>query len=96
VLYQHPSVRDAGVVGVPDEVWGERVVAFVSHRFGHAVTEDDLIAFVARRLATYKIPEKVVFLYELPKNAVGKVSRRALRETYLIERAAGQLVPETV
>jgi long-chain acyl-CoA synthetase len=95
-LYQHPSVRDAGVVGVPDGVWGERVAAFVSRRLGHAVTADELIAFVARRLAAYKTPEQIVFLDDLPKNAVGKVSRRALRETYLIDRATRGLVHEAV
>jgi long-chain acyl-CoA synthetase len=96
VLYQHPSVGDAGVVGAPDEVWGERVLAFVSRRPGHTVTADELIAFVARRLAAYKTPEQVLFLDELPKNAVGKVSRRALRETYLDDRTATQFVDETV
>jgi long-chain acyl-CoA synthetase len=95
VLYQHAAVRDAGVVGAPDEFWGERVVAFVSRRSGHKVTRGELIAFVAQRLAAYKIPEQVVFLHELPKNAVGKVSRRALRETYVLNRAAEELLPET-
>jgi long-chain acyl-CoA synthetase len=94
VLYQHPAVRDAGVVGAPDAFWGERVVAFVSRRPGHAVTRDELVGFVAQRLAAYKTPEQVVFLHELPKNAVGKVSRRTLRETYVLNRAAEELLPE--
>jgi long-chain acyl-CoA synthetase len=83
VLYRHVGVRDAGVVGVPDTIWGERVVAFVSRRPGPQVTEHDLVAFVAMRLAAYKTPEKVVFLDDLPKSAAGKVVRRALREAYL-------------
>jgi len=82
-LYRHAGVRDAGVVGLPDAIWGERVVAFVSRRPGPQVTEHDLVAFVAMRLAAYKTPEKVVFLDDLPKNAAGKVVRRALREAYL-------------
>jgi long-chain acyl-CoA synthetase len=81
VLYQHAGVRDAGVVGEPDVNWGERVVAYVSRRPGHAVTADELIAFVAKRLAAYKTPEEIVFLDDLPKSAVGKVLRRALQET---------------
>ena len=83
VIYQHPGVRDAGVVGMPDAVWGERVVAFVSRRPGPPVTEDELIGFVAKRLAAYKTPEEVVFLDDLPKSAAGKVMRRSLREAYL-------------
>ena len=81
VLYQHAGVWDAGVVGVPDANWGERVVAYVSRRPGQAVTADELVAFVAKRLAAYKTPEEIVFLDDLPKSAAGKVLRRALRET---------------
>jgi long-chain acyl-CoA synthetase len=81
VLYQHAGVRDAGVIGEPDANWGERVVAFVSRRPGHAVTAEELITFVAKRLAAYKTPEEIVFLDDLPKSAAGKVLRRALQET---------------
>ena len=80
VLYQHDAVREVGVVGVSDVIWGERVVAFVDRRPGRAVTADELIAFMAKRLAAYKMPDEVVFLADLPKNATGKVDRRALRE----------------
>ena len=82
VLYQHAAVREAGVVGPPDEVWGQRVVAFVSQRPGLAISADQLIAFVAERLAAYKTPEEIVFLDDLPKNPSGKVERRALLERY--------------
>jgi long-chain acyl-CoA synthetase len=80
IFYQHGGVREAGVVGAIDPIWGERVVAFVSRRSGQAVTAEELIAFVAKRLAVYKVPEEVVFLEDLPTNATGKVNRRALRE----------------
>ena len=83
VLYQNAGVREAGVVRVPDAIWGERVVAFVSRRPGHAVTADKLVNFVRTRLADYKTPEEVVFLDELPKSAAGKMLRRALRDIYL-------------
>jgi len=82
VLYQHAAVREAGVAGPPDEIWGQRVVAFVSRRPGLAVTADQLIAFVAERLAVYKTPEEIVFLDDLPKTPAGKVERRALLERY--------------
>jgi long-chain acyl-CoA synthetase len=79
VLYQHPAVREVGVVGRPDHLWGETVVAFVALRPGHAVTEAELIAFARERLADYKTPESIIFRTELPKSPVGKIQRRALR-----------------
>ena len=88
VLYQHDAVSEAGVVGPPDEIWGQRVVAFVSRRPGQAVSADQLIAFVAERLAAYKTPEEIVFLDNLPKNASGKVQRRALLERYGVPRSS--------
>src|SRR6516225_2634378 len=87
VLYQHNSVREAGVVGAPDEIWGQRVVAYVSRQPGPAVSADQLIAFVAERLAAYKTPEEILFLDDLPKNASGKVQRRALLEQYGVPRS---------
>jgi acyl-CoA synthetase (AMP-forming)/AMP-acid ligase II len=80
VLYEHPGVREAGVVGAPDTTWGERVVAFVSRSAGSRVEAAELIAFVGERIAAYKTPEQVVFLEALPKSAVGKIQRSALRE----------------
>jgi long-chain acyl-CoA synthetase len=77
VLYRHPSVREAAVVGVPDDYRGETVKAFVSLR--GAATEDELIAFCRERMAAYKYPRSVEFLDELPKTATGKFLRRALR-----------------
>jgi len=79
VLYQHPAVSEAGVVGRPDHLWGEVVVAFVALRSGQAVTEAELIAFARERLADYKTPESVIFQAELPKSPTGKIQRRALR-----------------
>jgi long-chain acyl-CoA synthetase len=80
VLYQHSAVREAAVVGRPDPVWGENVVAFVVVRAGHTVTETELISFARERLADYKTPESVIFRTELPKGPSGKIQRRALRE----------------
>jgi acyl-CoA synthetase (AMP-forming)/AMP-acid ligase II len=82
ILYQHSSVREAGVVGAADAILGERVVAFVS-RWPHLkVTANELIVFVEKRLAAYKVPGEIVFVENLPKNTTGKVDRRALRERY--------------
>ena len=78
VLHEHPDVREAAVVGVPHEVLGEDVAAFVALRDGAAVTDDDLRAFCAERLADYKVPRHITFLDELPRNATGKVLKQQL------------------
>jgi long-chain acyl-CoA synthetase len=79
-LYQHPAVMEAGVIGVPDELYGERVVACVSLREGKVASEEELKEFVKDRLADYKVPEWIAFLSELPKGITGKVQRRALKK----------------
>ena len=82
VLYQHPAVAEAGVIGIPDETWGEVVVAYVAQREEVSATEGELIEFAKEQIAAHKVPEKVFFLPSLPKSAVGKVERRALKEHY--------------
>jgi long-chain acyl-CoA synthetase len=79
VLYEHDAVREAAVVGVPDEYRGESVKAFVSLRPGKTVTEADLIAFTKQRMAAYKYPRQIEFLDEIPKTVTGKLLRRELR-----------------
>jgi len=80
ILYQHPAVAEAGVIGEPDTYWGEVVLAFVALRQGHAASADELIGFARQHLAEYKCPEQILFLPVLPKCATGKVQRRALKE----------------
>ena len=80
VLYEHPDVVEAAVVGVPDERLGEEIAAFVSLAPGSAVTGEELQAFAAERLARYKQPREVTVLDGLPKNATGKILRRELRQ----------------
>lgn len=82
VLCAHPSVVEAAVVGVPDEKWGETVRAFVVLVPGQVLTLDDVQDHCrSKGLAHYKKPTSVEFLTSLPKTAVGKISRRMLRET---------------
>ena len=81
VLYEHPGVREAAVVGVPDTYRGETVKAYVSLRPGARSTEADLIDFCRARLAAYKYPRQIELVDELPKTASGKILRRTLRET---------------
>ncbi|WP_457631637.1 long-chain-fatty-acid--CoA ligase [Oceanithermus sp.] len=82
VLYQHPAVKEAAVVGVPDAYRGETVKAFVVLKEGYEgeVGEEDLRAFAKERLAAYKVPKLWEFREELPKTAVGKILRRMLRK----------------
>ena len=79
VLVSHPAVEEAGVVGLPDEQWGQRVVALVRLRAGATVTEEQLRAFCRERLAGYKVPASVRFVDALPRSAQGKLLRRKLR-----------------
>jgi long-chain acyl-CoA synthetase len=79
-LSAHPAVAEVGVAGVPDDMKGEAVRAWVVLRAGHASTEADLRAYCRERLAPYKVPSRIELRSELPKTMVGKVLRRALRE----------------
>jgi acyl-CoA synthetase (AMP-forming)/AMP-acid ligase II len=79
VIYAHPEVDEAAVVGVADEEWGQRVGAVVVRRRGCTLTADDLIAFCKQRLASFKAPEIIRFVVELPKNQMGKVLKKDLR-----------------
>ncbi|MGV2984223.1 AMP-binding protein [Microbacterium sp. AGC85] len=81
MLAQHPSIREAAVVGVPDEYRGETVKAYVSLRAGESVSSEDIIAFAKQNIAAYKYPRIIEIVDELPKNASGKVLRRDLRES---------------
>jgi long-chain acyl-CoA synthetase len=79
VLYHHPGVLEAGVTGTPDPLYGERVIAVVSVRKGAAIGEKELREHLLTRLADYKVPERIFFTPELPKNATGKVHRLSLK-----------------
>lgn len=79
VLYTHPAVREAAVVGIPDEYRGETVKAYVSLRPGVTVKGAEISAYCAERLAAYKYPRGVEILPELPKTTSGKILRRELR-----------------
>lgn len=79
VLYTHPAVREAAVVGVPDEYRGETVKAFVSLAPGQSADEQELIDYCKERMSAYKYPRQIEVLEELPKTTTGKILRRQLR-----------------
>jgi len=78
VLYQHPAVSAAAVVGVPDELYGEEVAGFVVLREGSEVTEGEMIGFCKARLADYKCPKTIRFVKDIPKGPTGKLLKREL------------------
>jgi fatty-acyl-CoA synthase len=79
VLFAHPAVAEAAIIGVADDRWGEAVCAVVALRPNASATAEDLMAFCRTRLAKYKTPKTVVFVNALPRNAAGKVLKRQLR-----------------
>jgi len=79
VLMQHPAVAEAGVIGIPDAVYGEEIKAFVVVKSDKHVNEEELIAFCKDCLPTFKLPKSVQFMKSLPKNILGKVLRAELR-----------------
>ena len=83
VIAAHPKVLEASVAGIPDNVMGEMVVAWVVPKPGEVVTTSEIQEWCSQRLARYKIPRQVEFPQRLPKSTVGKVLRRELVRQYL-------------
>ena len=82
VIMAHPGVAETAVIGVPDDIWGEAVKAFVVPREGVKLSEEEVIQYCRKKLAGYKKPKSVDFVEEIPKNVYGKINRRALKEIF--------------
>jgi long-chain acyl-CoA synthetase len=80
VLHEHPKVSEAAVVGVPDEIYGENIKAFVVLMPGQQASVEEITAHCRERLKAFKSPKEVVFLDSLPKSLVGKILRKELRK----------------
>jgi long-chain acyl-CoA synthetase len=87
VLFRHPALAEASVVGAPDSYRGETTVAYVVLRKGASASEAEVIAYCREQLAVYKAPRRVVFVEEIPKTLTGKALRRELRARDRGERA---------
>ena len=86
VLYKHPAIREAAVIGEPDDLHGEIPVACIALRDGTRLTSAEVRAFCRDNLGRHEVPRKVFFMPELPKNAAGKIMKRELRKHGEIER----------
>jgi long-chain acyl-CoA synthetase len=82
ILYGHPAVSEASVIGLPDEHWGEVVRAVIVPKEGVRVTEEEILEFCSRKLAGFKKPKSVEFWKELPKSAQGKILKKDIRKHY--------------
>jgi long-chain acyl-CoA synthetase len=91
VLYQHPDVKDAATIGVPDPLYGEEVKSFVVLREGRNIGESQLLSFCQERLASFKCPKSIEFLDDIPKGPTGKLLKRELARQTSDRRAAGGL-----
>jgi long-chain acyl-CoA synthetase len=88
VLYDHPAIMDAALVGIPHRTLGEEPGAVVTLKPGGHATEPELRAFVADRLAAFKVPVRVLFSHEtLPRNPNGKIMKNELKKLFEAERA---------
>jgi malonyl-CoA/methylmalonyl-CoA synthetase len=89
VLRSHDAVLDCAVVGVPDALWGDRVCAAVVPRLERSISAEELRTFLKARLAPYKVPKEIALVGELPRNAMGKVTKPTIRELFASSATEG-------
>jgi len=82
VIREHPEVEDVAVIGVPDETWGEEPRAVVIPKKGEKPTEEEIMEYCRKHLASFKRPKSVIFVDELPRNPMGKLIKKDIREKY--------------
>jgi long-chain acyl-CoA synthetase len=90
VLYTHPDILEASVIGVPDPYYGEEIKAVIALREGVTIQSDQLIAFCKERVAAFKYPRIIEFIDELPKGSTGKILKREIRRLYAERRTEAE------
>jgi crotonobetaine/carnitine-CoA ligase len=85
VVLQHPAVFECAVIGLPDEIKDEAIVAVVVLHAGQRVSESELIEFCVGKLAGFRVPQRVVFEESLPKTSVGKIQKHLIRAGLILE-----------
>ena len=78
-IYSHEDIADVAVIGVPNDKWGEAVMAYVVLKDGRKLSAEDVIEYARSKIARYKCPKTVEFIEALPRNASGKILRKDLR-----------------
>ena len=82
ILFSHDAIAECAICGVPDSKRGERILAAVVLHEGASMTADDVLDYLRGKVVDYMLPERVEFMYELPKSQVGKILKKDIREIY--------------
>ena len=93
ILYQHPAVREAAVVGIPHDLYGQEVGAAVAIKSGATASPEELREYVKEQVAAYKYPRHVWFVGELPKGPTGKILKRHIERPHYLGKLAAQHTP---
>lgn len=82
VIYQHPAVAEAAVVGKPDPIYGESVIGVVVLKQGERATSEEIIAFMKKRISKFKVPSIIHFADSLPRSSVGKIMKQKIKDKF--------------
>ena len=81
-LYKHPKIEEVAVIGLPNIQWGEIVTAVIKCKKDKKLTDEEILTFCNNKLASFKIPEKFIFISEIPRNSMGKILKKDLRDKF--------------